>query len=87
MATKWKDLKHKASTETRERVSREALAEHVELERIKYKSDAFEAIHSTVAAMHKAGTIDKETMRTFDESCLTVASKDGDHQRPESEPR
>jgi hypothetical protein len=72
MATKWKDLKHKASTETRARVSREALAEHAELERIKYKSDAFEAIHSTVAAMHKAGIIDKETMRTFNESCLTV---------------
>ena len=86
MATKWKDLKHKASTETRERVSREALAEHAELERIKYKSDAFEAIHSTVAAMHKAGIIDKETMRNFDESCLAVGSKDGDHQRPESEP-
>jgi putative transcriptional regulator len=38
----------------------------------KYKSDAFEAIHSTVAGMYKAGTIDKATMRTFDESCLTV---------------
>ena len=34
MATKWKDLKHKASPETRERVKREALAEYAELERI-----------------------------------------------------
>lgn len=40
--------------------------------RHKYKSDAFEAIHSTVAGMYKAGTVDKETMRSFDESCLTV---------------
>ncbi len=40
--------------------------------RPKYKSDAFKAIHITVAGMDKAGTIDKETMRTFDESCLTV---------------
>ena len=40
--------------------------------RPKYKSEAFEAIHSTVAGMYHAGTIDKETMRNFDESCLTV---------------
>jgi len=38
----------------------------------KYKSDAFEAIHSVVAGMDRAGTIDKATMRTFDESCLAV---------------
>src|ERR1700678_2273262 len=34
MATKWKDLKHKASPEARERVKREALAEYEEMERI-----------------------------------------------------
>lgn len=38
----------------------------------KYKSDAFEAIHSSALAMLKVGTIDKATMREFDESCLTV---------------
>ncbi len=38
----------------------------------KYKSDAFEAIHSTVAGMYRAETIDKKTMHSFDESCLTV---------------
>lgn len=38
----------------------------------KFKSDAFEAIHSAVEGMYAAGTIDKETMRTFDETCLTV---------------
>lgn len=38
----------------------------------KFKSDAFEAIHSAVEGMYAAGTIDKETMRTFDESCLAV---------------
>jgi len=37
----------------------------------KYKSDAFEAIHSTATAFHNAGVIDKATMRHFDESCLT----------------
>jgi putative transcriptional regulator len=35
-----------------------------------YKSDAFEAIHSAVAGMLEAGTIDKQTMRRFDETCL-----------------
>ena len=40
--------------------------------RSKFKSDAFEAIHSSAKAMHDAGIIDKATMRTFDESCLTV---------------
>jgi len=38
----------------------------------KYKSDAFEAIHSSVAGMYRAGTIDKKTMRSFDESCLAI---------------
>ena len=36
----------------------------------KFKSDAFEAIHSAVEDMFKAGPIDKVTMRAFDESCL-----------------
>lgn len=38
----------------------------------KFKSDAFEAIHDTVAGMHRAGTIDKATMRDFDATCLAV---------------
>jgi putative transcriptional regulator len=38
----------------------------------KFKSDAFEAIHSAVAGMQRAGTIDKATMRDFDETCLTL---------------
>ncbi|RWO04051.1 MAG: DNA-binding transcriptional regulator [Mesorhizobium sp.] len=37
-----------------------------------YKSDAFEAIHSSARALYKVGAIDKATMRSFDESCLTV---------------
>ena len=36
----------------------------------KYKSDAFEAIHSSASAMFRVGTIDKATMRSFDASCL-----------------
>lgn len=38
----------------------------------KFKSDAFEAIHSAATGLYKAGSIDKETMREFDESCLSV---------------
>ena len=36
----------------------------------KFRNDAFEAIHSSAAAMFKVGAIDKATMRSFDESCL-----------------
>ena len=35
----------------------------------KYKSDAFEAIHSAASGMCRAGTIDKKTMRRFDAAC------------------
>jgi putative transcriptional regulator len=36
----------------------------------KFKSDAFEAIHSSAIALHRVGAISKTTMREFDESCL-----------------
>ena len=36
----------------------------------RFKSDAFEAIHSSASGMYRAGTIDKATMRHFDETCL-----------------
>lgn len=46
----------------------------------KFKSDAFEAIHSAAAGMYRIGSIDKATMRHFDESCLvkppTIAPKE-----------
>ena len=35
----------------------------------KFKSDAFEAIHSSALALRKVGAIDKATMRDFDEAC------------------
>ena len=37
-----------------------------------FKSDAFEAIHSSASALHKIGAIDKTTMRGFDVSCLAL---------------
>lgn len=43
--------------------------------RTKFKSDAFEAIHSAVTGMYEAGTIDKQTMRTFDETCLSIPTE------------
>ena len=39
--------------------------------RKKYRSDAMPAIHETMAALHKVGAIDKQTMRRFDDVCLT----------------
>ncbi len=38
----------------------------------KFKSDAFEAIHSSASAMYKVGAINKTTMRNFDASCLAA---------------
>ena len=43
----------------------------------KYKSDAFEAIHSSAAALHRIGAIDKSTMREFDAACFTIPSPMG----------
>ena len=36
-----------------------------------YKSEALAALHETVVDAFNAGVIDKQTMREFDESCLT----------------
>ena len=36
----------------------------------RYRSEAFAAIHETMAAMHRVGAISKVTMREFDEACL-----------------
>jgi putative transcriptional regulator len=41
----------------------------------KFKSDAFEAIHSSASAMFRIGAIDKATMREFDASCLSVPAQ------------
>ncbi len=37
---------------------------------IKFKSDAFEAIHASAQALQKISAIDKAALRTFDESCI-----------------
>jgi putative transcriptional regulator len=37
----------------------------------KYRSDAMAAIHETMEGLHDIGAIDKQTMREFDEACLT----------------
>ena len=36
----------------------------------KFKSDVFEAIHSSAAMLHKVGALDKTTMLDFDARCL-----------------
>lgn len=40
-----------------------------------YKSDVKAAIHEAALDLHEAGLIDKQTMRRFDESCLTPVRK------------
>lgn len=36
-----------------------------------YRSDALAAIHETMEALHGVGAIDKQTLREFDDACLT----------------
>jgi len=36
-----------------------------------YKSDIMAAIHETACDLHEAGVMDKQTLREFDELCLT----------------
>jgi putative transcriptional regulator len=38
----------------------------------KFKSDAFQAIHTSASALLKIGAINKATMRSFDDNCLAV---------------
>jgi len=40
----------------------------------KFRSRLSEAIHETAAGLHRAGLLDKETMREFDASCLTAVA-------------
>lgn len=37
----------------------------------KYRGEAFAAIHETMEALHEVGAIGKQTMREFDDACLT----------------
>jgi putative transcriptional regulator len=37
----------------------------------KYRSGALAAIHETMEALHEVGAVDRQTMREFDETCLT----------------
>lgn len=39
--------------------------------RKKYRSEAFAAIHETMEALHDVGAINKQTLREFDETCLS----------------
>ena len=38
-----------------------------------YKSEALAAVHEMMEGLHEAGSIDKQTLREFDEACLAPA--------------
>lgn len=40
-----------------------------------YKSGALAAIHETMSGLYEVGLVSKDTMREFDESCLTPIGK------------
>lgn len=41
----------------------------------KFKSDAFEAMHSSVQALFRVGAVDKTTLRSFDQACLVAPTE------------
>ena len=41
----------------------------------RFKSDAFAAIHSAALGLQRSGVGDRQTMREFDEMCLTEAPR------------
>jgi putative transcriptional regulator len=41
----------------------------------KFKTDAFEAIHSSASALHRLGAINKTTMRSFDVACFAAPTE------------
>jgi putative transcriptional regulator len=41
--------------------------------KVKYKSNIFEAVHSSALGLHKIGAINKATMRDFDARCLELS--------------
>ncbi len=51
----------------------------------KFKSDAFEAIHSSATSMYRVGAIDKTTMKEFERSLSHVATSPNTRANPEAE--
>jgi len=43
----------------------------MEVKSKRYRSDALAAIHEMMAALHDVGAVGKQTMRRFDDACLT----------------
>ena len=39
-----------------------------------YKSEALASVHEMMEGLYESGTIDKQTMREFDEACLVPAT-------------
>jgi len=37
-----------------------------------YRSNAFASVHEAMEALHGVSAIDKQTMREFDDACLTL---------------
>lgn len=38
-----------------------------------YRTEALAAVHELIEGLHEAGVVDKQTMRDFDDACLTPA--------------
>lgn len=40
-----------------------------------YRSEALAAVHETALGLHESGAMDKQTLKVFDEMCLTRVEK------------
>ena len=40
-----------------------------------YRSEALAAVHEIALGLHESGTMDKQTLKVFDEMCLTPVEK------------
>lgn len=40
-----------------------------------YKSEVMASVHQMIEGFHQSGAVDKQTMREFDEACLTIVEE------------
>ena len=48
----------------------------------KHKSEALASVHEMMEGIHESGLIDKQTMREFDDTCLTPVIAEGTPSSP-----
>lgn len=50
-----------------------------------YESEALAAVHETVLGLHEADAMDEQTLKVFDEMCLTLVEQPMPNQNQQQE--